>query len=63
MPDFKEITPNISGSDPVGEQPEKPSSLPAWHKPQLSRISIAASSGPHPRAEAGTTDDFINVIS
>jgi hypothetical protein len=63
MPDFKEITPDISGSDPAGEQPEKTASLPAWHKPQLSRISIAASSGPHPRAEAGTTDDFINVIS
>jgi hypothetical protein len=60
MPDLKEIIPYIPGSDPVGEQPEKASSLPAWHKPELSRISIATSSGPHSRAEAGSTDDFIS---
>ncbi len=53
MPDFEEIIPDIPGSDPVGKQPEKASSLPVWHKPELSRISIAASSGPHTRAETG----------
>ena len=54
MSDLNAIVPESADPDPSGSDP-----LPLWHKPQVSRISIASSSGARPRLRP-TADDFVS---
>jgi hypothetical protein len=58
MPESKDAVSDIVPSDGCESQPGIVSTLPLWHKPEISRIAIAAT------AKLGikfaTTDDFVS---
>jgi len=56
MPESRNVVSHISSSDECEKQPDIESTLPVWHKPEISRIAIATTS----RLGFGTlADDFI----
>jgi len=54
MSDSGAIVPDSAGQDLSGSD----SSLPLWHKPEVSRISIASSDGGRSRLRPTTSDDL-----